>query len=77
MEIGIGDHVIVPSRRVIRRPRTGVVVAIVHSTPLCCRVRWDDDGHISELRPASGALALDTQRSDAGAAPSRREEIRG
>jgi hypothetical protein len=60
MHIGVGDHVIVESRRLIRPRRTGVVVAIVHSRPLCYRVRWDD-GHMSELTPTSGALTLDRQ----------------
>ena len=60
MQIAVGDHVIVESRRLIRPPRTGVVIAIVHPSPLCYRVRWDD-GHMSELTPASGALAVDRQ----------------
>lgn len=60
MKIGIADHVIVPSPRLVRRPRTGVVVAIVGSATPCYRVRWDD-GHVSDLRPASGALALDPE----------------
>jgi hypothetical protein len=61
VEVKVGDHIVVDSRRLVGPRRMGVVAAIVHTAPRCYRVRWHD-GRVSEFTPAAGVLVIDRHR---------------
>lgn len=56
MEFQAGDRVMVESESTESRPRTGVIVEVIHGalSPRY-RISWDD-GHESIYTPAAGAL---------------------
>jgi Domain of unknown function (DUF1918) len=56
MEFQAGDRVMVESESTESRPRTGVIVEVIHGAPSPrYRISWDD-GHESIYTPAAGAL---------------------
>ncbi|HZO49921.1 MAG TPA: DUF1918 domain-containing protein [Gaiellaceae bacterium] len=58
MTASVGDRIVVESERVGQARRTGVVEEVVTSDPPRYRVRWDD-GHISTVTPAAGAVRVE------------------
>ena len=56
MEFQAGDRVMVESESTESRPRTGVIVEVIHGAQSPrYRISWDD-GHESIYTPAAGAL---------------------
>jgi hypothetical protein len=56
MAFEVGKRVVAESESIDRRPRSGLVEAVLRGDPSPrYRIRWDD-GHDSMYTPASGAL---------------------
>jgi Domain of unknown function (DUF1918) len=53
-----GDRVVVESERATQPPRKGVVEEVIAEDPPRLRVRWDD-GHMSVVSPAAGAVSIE------------------
>jgi len=56
-----GDHIVVESERVAQPPRRGVVEEVIAEEPPRLRVRWDD-GHMTVLSPAAGAVRIEKSK---------------
>jgi len=53
-----GDRIVVESERATQSPRKGVVEEVIAEDPPRLRVRWDD-GHMSIVSPAAGAVSIE------------------
>ncbi len=58
MTANVGDRIVVESERVGQASRAGVVEEVMASDPPRYRVRWDD-GHVSTVTPAAGAVRIE------------------
>ena len=58
MKAHAGDRIVVESERATQSPRKGVVEEVIAEDPPRLRVRWDD-GHMSIVSPAAGAVSIE------------------
>ena len=58
MKAHAGDRIVVESERATQPPRKGVVEEVIAEDPPRLRVRWDD-GHMSIVSPAAGAVSIE------------------
>jgi hypothetical protein len=72
MVFQVGKRVVAESESIDRRPRPGVVEAVLRGDPSPrYRIRWDD-GHESIYTPASGALRAEQRPKRQRRAASRK-----
>lgn len=60
MELHVGDQIQVPSSKVDRPDRHGVVRGVLDDDPLRIEVQWDD-GHTSVFVPHGGNVRVEEQ----------------
>ena len=58
MKAHAGDRIVVESERATQSPRKGIVEEVIAEDPPRLRVRWDD-GHMSIVSPAAGAVSIE------------------
>ena len=73
MDAKPGDRIVIESERVGEHPREGEILEVIEASyGTRYRVRWDEDGHESTIRPAVGAAqVISTRHELAEAAPVR------
>ncbi len=71
MDAKPGDRIVVESERMSEHPREGEILEVIEASyGTRYRVRWDEDGHESTIRPAVGAARIiSTHHEPAGNLP--------
>lgn len=65
-----GDRIVIESERVGEHPREGEILEIIEAPyGTRYRVRWDEDGHESTIRPAVGAAQVFSTHHEEPAPP--------
>jgi hypothetical protein len=62
MAVGVGDRIVLESKKVGQSGRSGIVEEVLGQMPLRLRVRWDD-GRTSILSPTAGAARFANDRT--------------
>ena len=58
MNAGVGDRIVVESKRTAQAGRAGVIEEVLNEDPPRFRVLWDD-GHASIFAPSAGVATIE------------------
>ena len=63
MTAGVGDKIVVESKRTAQPGRAGVIEEVLGQDPARYRVRWDD-GRMSIFAPSAGVARIEQRKKE-------------